>query len=124
MEVSYRSDLYEAGRDEDGEMVYGEAFYAYVELADGSRYAHSHSFPDTAWADWEVPEGEEGPDTAGYYACDQAAAVAKVEALVAKIKAAGDIDLRYWNAMEASYGSVAYQQQVAAMSPSQRGYGR
>ena len=113
MEATYRSDVYQAGRDEDGEAVYGEAFYAVVQLADGSRFAHSYTFQDTSWVDYEFDGADEDYGIGGGYVTNQAEAVAKVEALVAKINASGDINLNHWSPIDPEYGSSAYQQQEA-----------
>jgi len=123
MKISYRSDVYQAGRDEDGEAVYGEVFYVYAELSDGSRYAHHHAFQDTSWVDWDFGDYEgdfDGP--AGGYKHDGGKAEAAASALAAKVEAAGDIDLAYWARLDSAYGSTAYLGDVAAMSPAQRGY--
>ena len=92
MDISYRSDLYIAGRDEDGEAVSGHVFYVVAELDDGSRYAHCHRFRDTSWVDWDLSDladDDEGPDCSGYYDCRTEEAEAACAALAARVAAGG-----------------------------------
>ena len=108
MEVFYRSDLYEAGRSEDGEVVLGEAFYVVVELEDGRRFAHEAAFRSVSWVACE------DADIGGYYDCDVEGAEAKAARLADRVAAAGEVDLAHWSEIDARYGSVAYQSQEAA----------
>lgn len=122
MYISYRSDLYIAGRTEDGDEITGQAFYAYVELADGTRYAHNKSFCDTAWEDYDFGDLDMGDCPAGCYQRDDGEAEAQCAALVETIKAAGKINVTHWNLVEAAYGSDAYLVEIAGMSQAERGY--
>ena len=106
MQIDYRSDVYEAGRDEDGEMVYGEEFYVFAEMEDGTRYRHNHSFNDTVWVNIE---DQEDYGVGGFYDRDKNKAVFEVVALMQKVENTGIIDIKkYWSRLSPAYGSQAY----------------
>jgi predicted metal-dependent phosphoesterase TrpH len=108
LSFSYRDDLVDLGRDEDGSVIVGRSFYVVAEDAAGHRWAHAHSFLDHA----ERYDAEEG----GRYwarrwnneAQDAVAALlARIEAHVA---AGGALDADRWVEVDPVYGSAAYQE--------------
>ena len=107
MFISYRSDLYEAGRTEDGDVVHGQAFYVYCELEDGSRFAHQVSFNDTV----SVPCDDDCVDAGGppyFFEVSTEECKAKAAALAEKVQAAGIMNPAHWNRLDPAYGSAAY----------------
>ena len=99
------SDLYRAGTDEDGEAYIAEYYFVMAEAKDGRRWVHQHTFNGA--------EFYEHDDDHGYsygYRDIREEAEAKAEALLAKVKKAGVIDLTYWKSTYSAYGSSAYSE--------------
>jgi hypothetical protein len=104
-QVAAVSDLYEAGRTNDGTQYSAEGFYVVVENGAGRRWA-SYDFFKGA----EVVVDEEGfvffPDV-------REAASAAAEALAAATKevlaSGGKLSLEDWYQIDPAYGSRAYQ---------------
>jgi hypothetical protein len=98
------SDLYVAGRTEDGEDYTAEVYFVVAEDARGNRWRHHASFPGAG-----TPEYDEegfGP----YFADVRESAKAEADKLLARIVAAGGrIDLAHWSEDRPAYGSAAYQ---------------
>ena len=93
VQIGTRSDLYEGGYTEDGERMIHEAHYVVIEVPDGRRWAHSHSFRTEKMR--------------------KAEAMTKSEALAEKIfqhLASGKkLDMEHWVEIDPAYGSKAYQ---------------
>lgn len=96
------SDIYEAGRTEDGEAFTAEVYRVVAEDRDGNRWVHQSRF-----AGCKVIFHEEE----GYNAFRdiRPQALAAAEALCAKVKAARAINLQYWSEDRPAYGSKAYE---------------
>ena len=97
------SDLYLAGKTEDGRDFHAELYYVVAEDADGNRWRHETSFrgadpvrhDDGFWQFGDV----------------RASAQAAAERLVLAIqRKGGAIDLAHWREMRPAYGSAAYVQ--------------
>jgi hypothetical protein len=76
-----RSDLVEAGRDEDGRLITEELFYVVAEDSDGFCFAHYAAIKE-GWL---------------------------VEKLCENIKQASELNDDLWSPIEPAYGSRAYQ---------------
>lgn len=88
---------YQQGRNEDGETIYREAYYATFGTAYGERWNHNHTFDNKKEA----------------------------EALVATIKQAEEIDLNNWqDTGEYTYGSQGWQDygEAAQIQREREGY--
>jgi len=116
VEVDICSDLYRAGRTEDGEEYTAEVYRVTVGFANGEVYAHRISFPGC-----EVEADEEG---ISHFADVRVSAMAKAERLKSRIEAAvaagRALDMANWAFYRTIYGSSAYLQEVAEMTPEQR----
>jgi hypothetical protein len=115
--VGVASDLYYAGTTEDGERYTAELYFVCVEFEGGEVYAHNVTFPGC-----RVEEPDEG---GGPYFIDvRMEAEAKAERLAARVSAAvaagSTLDGSQWNFHRTIYGSSAYLQEVAEMTPRQR----
>jgi hypothetical protein len=97
--VSVESDVYVAGRDEFGTEVTAEIYFVMLEDAKGYRWAH-----DARFAGCEVVEGEESDNFVDVRAEARAAA----DKLLARIEAAGEVDMAFWGSRDPAYGSDAY----------------
>lgn len=104
-DVAVRSDLYAAGRTEDGEVYIAESFFVVVTAPDGSRFQHAHSFPGCK-AGYTPEEG------IPYFQDVRAKAEAACERLVEQIKERGYIDLDKWIEITAVYGSDAWSEDM------------
>jgi len=98
-EVYWVSDLKDYGPTEDGERFVGEIFFIEVENERGDRMRLDRSFPGVKVEQWE-----EGP----MYLDIRPDARTKCDALVAAIKAKGEINLDHWYGARCRYGSDAY----------------
>lgn len=105
------SDLYVAGKTEEGEDFIAERFYVAAEFDNGMRFAHNHNFDGC-----KVEAHDEG--MAFIDVRNEAEAAAN--ALRDRVNAAGKIHGEYWHDMEPGYGSPAYERSVAMMTPRQR----
>lgn len=97
--VDVVSDLYVAGRDECGTEVTAEIYYVMLEDAKGYRWAH-----DARFAGCEVVEGEDST----HFVDIRAEARAAADKFLARIEAAGEVDLTFWDSRDPAYGSDAY----------------
>ena len=104
-EASVVSDLYLAGRQEDGVPFHAELFYVQVEAEDGRRWAHSLVLKGC-----RVEVSEEDGWSVFIDIRDEVRPV--VEALAAKVNAhlakGGKLDKRHWDERSPAYGSEAY----------------
>lgn len=106
LSFSWRDDLVDLGRDEDGSVVVGRSFYVYAEDDAGHRWAHDHRFLDRV----RVAD----PELGGVWVRrEEGAAEAEVEALLARIQAhvaaGGRLASAHWEETDPVYGSAAYQ---------------
>lgn len=119
VDVGVCSDLYIAGRTEDGEDYTAEVYLVCVEFADGSVYAHKERFKgcrvDT-WAD------DYDCGTAFIDIREEQEAKATTLALRVRLCLArgGKLDPQFWTFHRTVYGSTAYLQEVAEQTPRQR----
>jgi hypothetical protein len=121
IDVRTESNLYSAGRDEDGEEIYGESFKVVVEFEGGEAYCHEQAFPtvklEAVWCD-DINEMVLGN------AINPEEQKAKAERLCARVlrhvEAGGKIDMDHWTFYRTVYGTQAYLDEVAAMTPEQR----
>lgn len=107
-DVMVVTDLYLAGKTEDGEDYNAECYYVVVERRDGKRLAHS-----TVWNGCETgdtpscpEEGDAGGDA--YFADIRKEAKAEAETLALRVEEVGVIDDAHWVELEPSYGSEYY----------------
>lgn len=105
------SDLYVAGKTEDGYDFTAERFYVAAEFDNGMRFAHNHSFLGCKVVAYEEGVGFEDVRV-------EAEAAANV--LCDRINAVGVMNGAYWHEIEPVYGSAMYEQAVAMMTPRQR----
>jgi hypothetical protein len=99
------SDLYVAGRDEDGQDYTAELYFVTATAADGTRYRHGTSFPGCSV--------ERDCDDDGYpitcFMDIREFAIEEAQRLIDHIEqTGGKIDLLRWWPMESVYGSAAY----------------
>jgi len=97
--VSVASEVYVAGLDEFGTEFTAEIYFVMLEDAKGYRWAH-----DARFSGCEVVEGDEF----NHFVDVRAEARAAVDKLLARIEAAGEIDLAFWDSRDPAYGSDAY----------------
>ena len=99
------SDLFDAGRTEDGTPFIAEIFYVVMENAAGRRFRHDATF---SGVEVLVNEYEGGT----YFADRREEATAKAERLAARvnaaIKAGCGVDLALWDEVDPAYGSDEY----------------
>jgi len=104
-EASVVSDLYLAGRKEDGVPFHAECFYVQVEAEDGRRWAHSLVLKGC-----RVEVSEEDGWSVFIDIRDEVRPV--VEALAAKVNArlaaGGKLNKLHWDERSPAYGSEAY----------------
>jgi hypothetical protein len=97
------SDLYRAGRTEDGRDFVAETYFVEAEDEAGNVWRHHARF-NGCQVTWDA---EDGVDR---FADVRETAEANAERLLARIQAAGGrIDLAHWTAGRPAYGSPAYQ---------------
>lgn len=95
------SDLYHAGRNEDGELVEGERFFVVATFEDGHRLAHNHAFTSLETR-YDPDEGVE------FFVARRAEAEREANALCDRIRAHGAINQEHWTPWFPEYGSAAY----------------
>ena len=103
-QVYFLSDLHDFGRTEDGEKFIGEMFYVQLEMPDGARYVlkNSHT-PGVRVQEYSDEDG------CGMAFIDQRPqARARCNAIISRILAKGEVDLRNWLPDRPAYGSAAY----------------
>ena len=106
-QFSVVSDLYLAGRTEDGADFTAEVYYVVAEDARGNRYAHVSRFPGA--------DASRDDDGYWHFADVREASAAEATRLCARIEAAGGvIDHAHWSPMRPAYGSAAYMAYGAA----------
>lgn len=97
--------LYEAGRDEDGGMVYGHVFIIIAETEDGHRFELDTRISDNT---------RMTADEDGYGYTSDANAQPRAEALVAKIQKFIDLGLNlsrnHWTPRQGCYGSAGWSE--------------
>lgn len=114
--IEVASELYRAGRTEDGEDYIAEIYLVTVEFAGGEVYAHKVSFPGC-----KVEQDEEGYDHFGDIRPQQEArAQSLCDRVQRHIAAGGSLDMSHWSFWRTVYGSRAYLTEVAEMTPAQR----
>jgi hypothetical protein len=117
--VEVASDLYKAGVTEDGQDYIAENYYVAVEYANGEVYAHNEVFLGC-----RVEEYDEDGYGGTCFHDVRLEAQAQAERLCARVQAAVKagkaLDERYWRFYRTVYGSGAYLQEVAEMTPRQR----
>ena len=102
MEFCVVSDLYEAGKKDDGSSYSAEVYYVLAEDDNGIRWKHSVAFRGC-----EVCHDEETGER--YFTDVREAAKAKATHLLARIQTAErDINFDYWIPTYPVYGSPAY----------------
>lgn len=105
--VEVVSDLYEAGKQDDGHPFIAEVFYVELTLPDGERFRHP-----IRWAGCRVEYSEE-PETYGeafFYDVRQEARAA-ANRLCERVRRAGRINQALWDGVDPAYGSEAYQRE-------------
>jgi hypothetical protein len=99
------SDLFNAGRTEDGTPFIAEIFYVVMENAAGRRFRHDATF---SGVEVLVDEYEGGT----YFADRREEATAKAERLAARVNAAiktgRGVDMDLWDEVDPAYGSDEY----------------
>jgi hypothetical protein len=105
-EVLTVSDLYEAGRQEDGVPYISERYFAELTNENGRRWRHN--FAVSGAINLGYDEYGEGP----FFADNRKEAEAKVENLVARIAAhlakGGSINFDHWYEVRPAFGSDEY----------------
>ena len=94
------SDLYVAGRTEDGQDYTAEVYFITATNARGDRWRHASCFPGCA------PEQDD--DGYMHFADIRATAKEQADALMARMVARGKINLDDWREDRPVYGSSAY----------------
>jgi hypothetical protein len=106
--ISLLDHLYEAGRDEDGGMVYGRVFIIIAETPDGFRFELDTRISDNT----RFTCDDEG--FGGYVSDDTAEP--RAEALMNKVQAFVDAGLKlsrnHWVARQGCYGSAGWDEQA------------
>lgn len=100
------SDLYEAGRTEDGHEYYAEEYFVVVQFTDGSRLKHNHHFRGAV----RHVDDEGCP----HYEDVREKALAAATKLADKVRAFlthnGVLTMTSWSEWHAEYGSAAYSE--------------
>ena len=105
-EVTIVSNLYEAGRQDDGVPFVAESYFLQVTKPNGDRLDHHVSFPGC-----KVGFDEDGWP---FFEDIRAKQLRRALRLRRAIRRAGRIDLRLWSAGRPVYGSAAYVQYGSA----------
>jgi hypothetical protein len=117
--VDVCSDLYVAGRTEDGEQYTAEVYLVCAEFADGSVYAHVERFKGC-----KVEQVDTEDESFTAFVDIREEQKAKAEKLAARVNqcvATGrKLDPQFWTFHRTVYGSSAYLHEVAEMTPRQR----
>jgi hypothetical protein len=113
------SELYQAGRDEDGQPYTAEVYLVCLEFKSGEVYAHNEHFKGC-----NPQEVDDGEEVFTYFEDIREQAKARADKLQARVQACldkgGKPDPQFWHFHRTIYGSGAYLQEVAEMTPSQR----
>jgi len=106
LQVSVTSDLYVAGRTEDGDAYTAEAYFVMAEAEDGSRLFHSVAFRGCE-ARWDAEEGF------AYFRDIREETRGRAQALADRISvhlaAGGRLCEDHWVEGDPAYGSEAFQ---------------
>ena len=102
MNVYVTSELYNAGTTEDGQVFSAERYLVVAEAANGARHSHITYFNGC-----EVRCDDQHGYTA--FVDIRTEAMARAELLAYRVRAAGTIDLTFWDEMQPAYGSAAYE---------------
>jgi hypothetical protein len=117
--VDVCSDLYSAGRTEDGEDYTAEVYVVCAEFANGEVYAHVQRFKGC-----KVEQVETEDDSFTAFIDIRPEQKAKAELLASRVRACVEtgrkLDPQFWTFHRTVYGSNAYLQEVAEMTPRQR----
>jgi hypothetical protein len=119
VDIRIEGDLYVAGRTEDGEDYIAENFMVCVEFAYGEVYRHK-----TMWLGCKVHEADPEDDWYGIGFEDiREASRASAERLLARVTEhvgkGGTLNMDHWTFRRTSYGSRAYLDECAMMTPAQ-----
>ena len=99
------SDLFNAGRTEDGTEFHAERYLVWAGDIDGTRYEHNSCFNGV-----KVHPNEE--DGGSFFEDVREDAIAQAEKLAARVRAhievGGGLDMQYWREIDPVYGSAAY----------------
>jgi|SRR6185312_3212620 len=119
VEVRTEGDLYVAGRDEEGRDFIAENFMVVVEFANGEIYRH-----EQVWLGCRVETADceyDGPFLLFHDIREESRAAA--EKLCARVTEAvgkgGTLNMDHWVFRRTSYGSSAYLDECAMMTPRQ-----
>jgi hypothetical protein len=120
VDVRVESDLYVAGRTEDGQDYTAEVFLVCVEFADGTVYVHNERFKGCKVEKWEddYDYGTAFIDIRDSQK-DKANRLARQVRVVADVRGR-KLDPQFWTFHRTVYGSTAYLQEVQQMTPRQR----
>jgi hypothetical protein len=100
-DISVASDLYDAGRDDDGYPFIAELYYVVLQYEDGRTFRHNATFLGD-----ELEVDDE--DGMVYHNDVRTEALAKAEHLAERVRQAGTVDFQYWEETDPAYGSDAY----------------
>jgi hypothetical protein len=95
-EVEAASDVYDAGTNEDGEMMEGLSFYLVATAPNGRRFVHSKRFNSPSRNRLEQAKS------------DIRYLLARVKVAQAMGNWAGPVGNAHWNEVDPAYGSEAY----------------
>jgi len=104
LSFSVVSDLYVAGRREDGTDFIAEQYYVVAEDARGNRWSHNAVFNGCR------VECDDEDYYQQYFIDIREEAHARADKLLARIRIAPSIDMECWEAIRPAYGSLAYQE--------------
>lgn len=107
IDVCYGSDLYEAGRGDDGVPYLAEMYYVVVECKNGERFCHTAIFRGCKVNIYHI-EGEEFHSFEDVREQAKTDAQRLVDRVQAALQAGRALDPQYWVAIDPCYGSDAY----------------
>lgn len=102
MTFGVASDLYLAGRTEDGHDFTAELYYVVAEDARGNRWRHETNFPGA--------DAQRDEDGFWHFGDVRETAQKRAERLLARVERVGQINPAHWRDMRPAYGSAAYVQ--------------
>lgn len=103
-DIEVVSDLYEAGRRDDGHPFIAERFFVQLTFPNGERFRHYMSWNGCA-VSWDYMDG------VNHFEDIRPAATAAAERLAGRVRSAGIFDDQHWYEVDPVYGSDAYQSQ-------------
>ena len=105
-DVEMVSDLYEAGRTDDGQPFIAERYFAQLEDANGRRWRHRVA------ANGAINLGHDENGEGPFYGDNRQDAQAKIGKLVARVvahlAAGGSVDFDHWYEIDPAFGSEEY----------------